>query len=120
MAIESMLDPAPQLLEALRAIDGVTVTERWPMKQPEGDTLVLTEITNANTSIPVVDSLGYQVDVWSDDQDRAREIMLKADAILTGIGFLRSSAGPFSFGNGFRKTNRYSRRVDKRFMRLID
>lgn len=120
MTVESIIDAASQLLAALRAIEGVTVTENWPMKQPEGDTLVLTEITNTNTAIPVVDSLGFQVDVWSDDRDRVREIMLEADTILAGIGFRRSSAEPFSFGSGFRKTNRYSRKVDKRSGRLID
>lgn len=119
--VKSMVDAMPQLLTALRAIEGAAVDHRWPRSPMGEDTIILTEITNTNTGIGVVDSLAYQVDAWSDDPDRTEELSRQADGILTGIGFLRSSYTPLSIdGFGYRKSARYSRRVDKRYMRLVD
>lgn len=119
--IPSMVDAMPQLLAALRAIEGATVDRRWPRSQLDGDTVIITEITNNNTANSVVDSLAFQLDVWCADPDRTDEISVQADAIMTGIGFRRMASPPVSVDDfGYRATKRYSRRVDKRYMRLVD
>ena len=119
--IPSMVDAMPQLLTALKAIEGATVDRRWPRSQLDGDTVILTEITNNNTANRVVDSLAFQLDVWCADPDRADEISVQADEIMTGIGLRRTASQPVSIDDfGYRATKRYSRRVDKRYMRLVD
>lgn len=119
--IPSMVDATEQLLEALRAIEGVAVTEQWPRQAISGPLVTVQEISNSNTAVRAVDSLAYQVDVWAEDADTARDLAAQADEIVTGIGLRRTSAQPMVFdGRGNRRTMRYSRKVDKRTLRLID
>lgn len=117
-----MVDAFPQIREALEQLpDSPTVSERWPQKQPDGALIVVTELTNAATSTPVVDELAYQVDVWAEDEGIFRRLCAGVDEALSGIGFLRTLASPPDFyPEGHRRTFRYSRRVDKRLMRLIN
>lgn len=121
MMIPSKVSALHQLLDALRnEIDGAEITESWPRQQLERDTVVLSETINSQTDIDVVDQLGYQLDVWADDRDRAHELADQADAIICEVGFRRTMPGGIRHESyGFRITARYNRRVDKRFMRLI-
>lgn len=116
----SLVSATEQLLEALRALDA-TVTEHWPRKAPESSMIVLQEIGNVHTEILVVDSLSYQMDIWTTDPDTLRSLLLQADTIIAGTGFRRSMLTPMSIdGYGYHQSARYGRKVDKRTLRLID
>lgn len=118
--VPSMVSASVQLLTALRELDAV-VTEQWPGRELGGSTIVVQEIGNANTAIPVVDDLSYQVDVWTEDADSTRSLFAQADELITQTGFHRTMLSPLSVdGFGWRQSGRYGRRVDKRTLRLID
>ena len=119
----SMVSAQAQILTALRGLDelNATVSSQWPGQRLSGPTIVVQEISNTGTSISVVDSLSYQVDVWAEDADTVRSLFQRTDGVLSGMGWIRSFC-PAIIRDGFgqRQTARYSRRVDKRFLRLID
>lgn len=116
-----MVDAFPQIKAALEALpDNPKVTATWPRAERRGPLIVVTEIGNSNTNIRVVDQLSYQLDVWADDGDVLRRLCADADAVMADIGFRRTLAQPEDDSNGFLRVFRYSRKVDKRFMRLID
>ena len=121
-----MVSAAEQLLTALRSLSDnnnnpVTVTEQWPSREVTGSAIVLQEIGNSNTSVPVVDELSYQVDVWTEAAETTRSLFAQADEVMSGIGFHRTMLAPLSVdGFGWRQTGRYGRKVDKRTLRLID
>ncbi len=118
--IASMVSAQAQLLTALRTLEA-TVTEQWPERELVGPTIVVQEISNSHTAVCVVDSLSYQIDVWAEDADTVRELVGQADEIIAGIGFRRTLLAPMTVeGFGRRQTARYSRKVDKRTLRLID
>lgn len=118
----TITDTAPQLLEALRGIkDGLTVTETWPRKEPEGELILLSELTNNGTGTPCVDELAFQLDIWAETRTAVLELAAQSDGVMQGIGLRRTLAGPVTvYARSFRRTMRYGRRVDKRTMRLID
>ena len=120
-----MVDAIPQIRQALASLDTTlpyTVSEQWPRTSITGNLITVTEITNASTSWRCVDDLAYQIDVWAAEADAVREPLVN-DALL-GIGFRRTASQPLDRydknGGYFRKALRFGRKVDKRFMRLID
>lgn len=117
-----MVDAYPQIRDLLEALpDAPTVTERWPRKQVESPTIVVTEISNNHTDIDCVDQLGYQIDLFMEDLTQLRRVCDCVDEALWRIGFRRTMKQPWDSGaDGARMTLRYSRRVDKRSMRLIN
>lgn len=118
--VPSLVSASVQLLTTLRTLDA-DVVEQWPSNALDGPTIVVQEIGNAHTSVPVVDELSYQVDVWSEDADTTRNLFAQADELIAGTGFHRTMLSPLSVdGYGWRQTARYGRKVDKRTLRLID
>lgn len=122
-----MVDAMPQIREALSNLETeipYTVLSRWPRREDSGNLITVTEITNAQTTVPVVDQLGYQIDLWGLDRDTVRALSPLVNAALCGIGFRREYAGPAEPyqdpSKYFRRTFRFGRRVDKRTLRLID
>lgn len=120
-----MVDAVPQiraLLEAAETEIEYSVSATWPRRTPSGNLVTVQEIANNSTGNPCVDVLGYQIDLWSDSQDAIRWLTPALDRQLTGIGLRRNYSGPIlrQGDTHYRKTLRYGRRVDKRFMRLID
>jgi hypothetical protein len=122
-----MVELAPQVKAVLRELDTelvYTVLSRWPRREDKGNLITVTEITNRQTALSVVDDLAVQVDIWSTERDVVRALAPLVNAAVCGMGLRRDYAGAIEQQNGglwaFRKTFRFGRRVDKRFMRLID
>ena len=118
--VPSMVSASEQLLELLRTLEA-TVTEQWPRRELDGPTIVVQEISNTATDVNVVDSLSYQVDVWAEEADTVRSLFQRVDDVISGMGWKRSFCPSLTRdGFGRRQTARYSRKVDKRTLRLID
>jgi len=122
-----MVELAPQVKAALRELDtelAYTVLSRWPRREDKGNLITVSEITNQQTALSVVDDLAVQVDIWSTERDVVRALAPLVNAAVCGMGLRRDYAGDIEQQSGglwaFRKTFRFGRRVDKRFMRLID
>lgn len=125
--LTQMVDPVPQVKELLRNLDTeleYTVLSRWPRREDSGTLITVSEITNAQTGIGVVDDIAVQVDLWSEERDTVRALAPLVNAAVCGMGLRRDYAGPIEQQEGgrwpFRKTFRFGRRVDKRSGRLID
>lgn len=117
----------PQIRELLAELDTeltYTVSSQWPRAKIKGNLITVTEITNTQTDNPVVDSLAWQIDLWSADLDVIRELSPLVNEALCGLGLRRDYSGQEEYEPGtngyYRKTFRFGRRVDKRTMRLID
>lgn len=122
-----MIDAIPQIRQALASLDTTltyTVSEQWPRTSIAGNLITVTEITNASTGWRCVDDLAYQIDVWAAEADAVRELAPLVNDALLGIGFRRTASQQLDRydknGGYFRKALRFGRKVDKRFMRLID
>lgn len=122
-----MVDAIPQIRQALASLDTTlhyTVSEQWPRTSITGNLITVTEITNTSTGWRCVDDLAYQIDVWAAEADAVRELAPLVNDALLGIGFRRTASQQLDRydknGGYFRKALRFGRKVDKRFMRLID
>lgn len=122
-----MVDAIPQIRQALASLDTTlpyTVSEQWPRTSITGNLITVTEITNTSTGWRCVDELAYQVDIWATEADAVRELAPLVNDALLGIGFRRTASQQLDRcdknGGYFRKAFRFGRKVDKRFMRLID
>ena len=122
-----MVDAIPQIRQALASLDTTlpyTVSEQWPRTSITGNLITVTEITNASTGWRCVDDLAYQIDVWAAEADAVRELAPLVNDALLGIGFRRTASQQLDRYDKnvgyFRKAFRFGRKVDKRFMRLID
>ena len=116
-----------QIRQALASLDTTlpyTVSEQWPRTSITGNLITVTEITNASTGWRCVDDLAYQIDVWAAEADAVRELAPLVNDALLGIGFRRTASQQWDRydknGGYFRKVLRFGRKIDKRFMRLID
>ena len=118
-----MVDAIPQIRQALASLDTTlpyTVSEQWPRTPITGNLITVTEITNASTGWRCVDDLAYQIDVWAAEADAVRELAPLVNDALLGIGASQQLDRYDKNGGYFRKALRFGRKVDKRFMRLID
>lgn len=122
-----MVDAIPQVRQALASLGTTlpyTVSEQWPRTSITGNLITVTEITNTSTGWRCVDELAYQVDIWATEADAVRELAPLVNDVLLGIGFRRTASQQLDRydknGGYFRKAFRFGRKVDKRFMRLID
>lgn len=122
-----MVDAIPQIRQALASLDTAlpyTVSEQWPRASITGNLITVTEITNTSTSWRCVDDLAYQIDIWATEADAVRELAPLVNDALLGIGFRRTAVQQLDRydknGGYFRKAFRFGRKIDKRFMRLID
>ena len=80
--------------------------------------------SHVGAGVPGVDELTYQVTVRAEDLDRLRSLCAGVNRAMRSLGLRRSYAGEDGYDSGgtgaYTKTYRFSRRVDKRSMRLID
>ena len=120
----TMVDAQAQIRQALTGLEtevAYQVLCRWPRTDDTGNLITVTELTNSQTETPVVDTLGYQLDIWTAEQDDVDELAPLVNAAMCGIGLRREYASPVEYqSDRYRKTLRYGRKVDKRTMRLID
>ncbi len=100
------------------------VKMQFPQSFAEGNLITFFELTNESTNIPCVDKIAFQIDIWTYDIETMVELSLKADEVITRVGFLRKYVSPDIMptapGEYCRKTLRYGRKVDTRTNRLID
>ena len=99
-----------------------TVRGRYPRSTQDGVLVTVGEYTNTSTDCPVVDKLSYQIDLWAFDRGTVVTLSEAVNRTLLRMGFLREYAGPDERSEepaGYcRKTFRYGRKVDKRWMRF--
>lgn len=113
-----------ELLEGMECSVPYTVRASFPKGRPEGNVVTWKEYANVSTPIPVVDEIVFQVDLWTADQESIFALSQGVNRALVGAGFARRFAGPAAWrdeGMGYyHRVLRFGRKVDKRFMRLID
>ncbi|MFQ9802610.1 MAG: hypothetical protein ACLRXD_00785 [Coprococcus sp.] len=121
-----MIDARGQIRELLESIDhdGLKVKMSYPKSIGDVPLITFIQIVNTGTGMhSVVDNLGFQIDVWATTRDECIDIMLKVDDKMTDLGFNRDYESPdgdsYDASEYYRKTLRYSSKVDTRTNRLI-
>ncbi len=121
-----MIDARGQIRELLESIDhnGLKVKMSYPKSIGDVPLITFIQIANTGTGMhSVVDNLGFQIDVWATTRDECIDIMLKVDDKMTDLGFNRDYESPdgdsYDASEYYRKTLRYSSKVDTRTNRLI-
>ena len=97
----TLVDGRAQVRKALEDMEcsvAYTVRGRYPRSTQDGVLVTVGEYTNTSTDCSVVDKLSYQIDLWAFGPDERSD---------EPTGYCR-------------KTFRYGRKVDKRWMRLMD
>lgn len=122
-----LVDAREQVKEALEAMTSsvpFTVRGSFPKGMTKGNVITWREYSNVSTSIPVVDEVVFQVDLWVTDGHNQFALAQGVNRAMVGIGFRRTYAGLLEnedIGPGYlHRVFRFGRKVDKRFMRLID
>lgn len=126
-AARKLVDGRPAVRQALEAIQcdvAFTVRGRYPRSTQDGVLVTVGEYTNISTDCPVVDKLSYQIDLWAFDWGTVATLSQAVNQALIELGFRREYAGPDELSGTpagyYRKTFRYGRKIDKRWMRLMD
>lgn len=121
-----MIDARGQIRELLESIDhdGLKMKMSYPKSIGDVPLITFIQIVNTGTGMhSVVDNLGFQIDVWATTRDECIDIMLKVDDKMTDLGFNRDYESPdgdsYDASEYYRKTLRYSSKVDTRTNRLI-
>ncbi len=121
-----MIDARVQIKELLESIehDGLTVKMNYPKSISDVPLITFFQIGNTGTGMhSVVDNLSFQVDVWTGNFEECIDVMMKADDKMTDLGFNRDYESPdgdsYDASEYYRKTLRYSSKVDTRTNRLI-
>lgn len=121
-----MIDARGQIRELLESIDhnGLKVKMSYPKSIGDVPLITFIQIANTGTGMhSVVDNLGFQIDVWATTRDECIDIMLKVDDKMTDLGFNRDYESPdgdsYDASEYYRKTLRYSSKIDTRTNRLI-
>ena len=122
-----LVDGRAQVADALAHMEAdcpFTLRSAFARQPGGGEQVIWSEFANVSTDVPVVDELTYQVTVRAGNLDRLRSLCAGVNRAMLSLGLRRSYAGEDGYdaaGTGaYTKTYRFSRRVDKRSMRLID
>ncbi len=125
--VTALVDARGQVKQALEGMESsvsFTLRASFPKGRIQGNVVTWKEYSNVSTSIPVVDEIVFQVDLWVTGGDDQAVLSQSVNRAMVGIGFRRVYAGPVEYdqnGKGFlHRVFRFGRKVDKRFMRLID
>ena len=123
----TLVDARGQVRQALEGMEGsvsFTLRASFPKGKTQGNVVTWKEYSNVSTNIPVVDEIVFQVDLWTMGGDDQAVLSQGVNRAMVGIGFRRVYAGPVEYdenGAGYlHRVFRFGRKVDKRFMRLID
>lgn len=125
MSVESTLcDGRGWVHQALEEMDpgfDFTLRNGWPRASVEGEAVFWGEHSNTSTDLAVVDEVSYFVVLRARDWDRLWELSEAVNQALLELGLRRQYASPDEFDEGYcTKTFRFGRKIDKRFMRLVD
>lgn len=122
-----LVDGREQVARALQEMQTehpFTLSSAYARSPGGGAQVVWSEFSNVSTSVPVVDELTYQVMVRAENPDVLAELSAGVNRAMLELGFRRSygSADGYDAGGAgaYTKTYRFSRKVDKRTLRLID
>lgn len=120
-----LVDLREQVRQALLAAEygeAVSVRQAWPREDSEGLIITYQEYDNHSTDCSVVDFVEYQVDLWAYDRETVRRLAQAVNRALLNIGLKRTYMGPEREETSLyeRKTMRFGRNVDKRWMRATD
>ncbi len=122
-----LVDGRGQVAEALQKMQvdcPFTLHSAYARSSGGGAQVIWREYSNVSTSISVVDELTYQVTVRGEKLDDLTELAAGVNRAMLELGFRRSYASEDGYDSGgagaYTKTYRFSRKVDKRTMRLID
>jgi hypothetical protein len=122
----TLCDARSAVQNALAAMEpGIPFTLRsgFFRAQAAGDLVVWREWANRSTDCPVVDELLFEVQILAQDTDRLRTLCDGVNAALLELGLRRVYSSPDAFdadSGRCTKTFRFGRKVDKRWMRLMD
>lgn len=123
-----MINARAQIKELLESIDydGLKVKHGYPKSISYVPLITFIQITNTGTGMhSVVENLGFQIDIWSRNFKECISIMQKVDEKISELGFNRDYESPDDDGDNvdasgyYKKTLRYSSKVDTRTNRLI-
>jgi hypothetical protein len=120
-----LVDLREQVKEALEQIDcdvAFSVRQSYPRERAEGVIITYNEFNNRSTDCSVVDELSYQIDIWAFDRETVVKLTEKVNRAMLELGLRRVYMGPDKSEDSKyeRKTMRFGRKIDKRFMRLVD
>lgn len=109
-------------LEGMECEIPFSVRQSWPRQAAEGVIVTYEEHDNRSTDCAVVDFVEYQVDIWAFDRETVGRLAEKVNRAMMEIGLKRTYMGAERLENGTyeRKTMRFGRNVDKRWMRAVD
>lgn len=121
----ALVDLREQVREALLSIEcgiAFSVRQSWPRQQTDGVVVTYQEYDNRSTAISVVDTVEYQIDIWALDRETVVALAEQVNRALLTLGLKRTYMGPEALENGVfeHKVLRFGRKVDKRWMRLVD
>lgn len=122
-----LVDGRAQVAEALAQLQAdcpFTLKSAYARSSGGGAQVIWSEYSNVSTSVPVVDELTYQVTVRAENPDDLAELSAGVNRAMLELGFRRSYGSEDGYDSGgtgaYTKTYRFSRKVDKRTLRLID
>ena len=120
----TLVDARQQVKTALEGIESersFDVRQSWPREEADGVVITYSEYDNRSTDCPVVDELSYQIDIWTFDRETAVELAALVNRAMLELGLKRTYMGEIMENGVFqRKTMRFGRKIDKRWMRLMD
>lgn len=121
-----MIDARIQIRELLESIeyDGLTVKMNYPKSINGVPLITFFQISNTGSGMhSVIDNLSFQIDVWTDNFDECIDITLLVDEKMIDLGFNRDyeslDSDIIDASGYYKKTLRYSSKVDTRNNRLI-
>ena len=108
-------------LEGMHSEIAFDVRQSWPREQTDRIVITYSEYDNRSTDCPVVDALTYQIDIWCFDRETAVELAGLVNRAMLELGLKRTYMSEVMENGVFqRKTMRFGRKIDKRWMRLMD
>lgn len=108
-------------LEGMQSEIAFDVRQSWPREQTDRIVITYSEYDNRSTDCPVVDELTYQIDIWCFDRETAVELAGLVNRAMLELGLKRTYMSEVVENGVFqRKTMRFGRKIDKRWMRLMD
>lgn len=122
-----LVDGRAQVAEALEHLQAdcpFTLSCAYARASGGGAQVIWSEFSNVSTAVPVVDELTYQVTVRAENPDDLTELSAGVNRAMLELGFRRSYGSEDGYDAGgagaCTKTYRFSGKVDKRTLRLID
>lgn len=121
LTLADLREPVKRALEGIAFPFPVAVRQSWPREAAEGVIITYQEYDNHSTACSVVDFVEVQVDLWAYDRESVRVLAGLVNRAMLEMGLKRTYMGPelMEHGTYERKTMRFGRNIDKRWMRPV-